>query len=119
MKKLTQAEYIEDLKAGSHFIAALHFNNITHDETLDKLTELFKLPYQELKEHTCYKYTKVTKRSKDIVMLREDNTNSYRDFHGLNSYYTHKQILIHVNKQFNGSNHSHPDESVTTIFINL
>jgi hypothetical protein len=106
MKELTNKEYFEDLQAGSCFITALH------QRTLEEVTESLNselFDYSQLKDSAVYKYDSVVKRSKDYVFTRPDGTKSYRDFIGKNKYYTHKQILLHVNVQ----------GEYTTIFINL
>lgn len=112
MRKLTQKEYLEDLQAGSCFIQACH------GATLEELIAKTDALECDIKDYTVYRYTSVVKRSKDFVFTREDGTKSHRDFYGKNEYWTHKQILYHVNTTVNGRWHSDPEGTHTCIFIN-
>jgi len=104
MKTLTQKEYLADLKAGAYFIGAAHSKDLN-----EIVAYINQNGYQKIKDEACYKYNCIQKRSKDIVMTKQDGTKCYRDFHGKNEYYTYKQVLLHKNIQ----------DGHTTIFINL
>ena len=117
MKQLTQKEYIEDLQAGSRFIRAIHTNPA--DLTIGELERYIDIEtYQTIKDNYCYRYVSMKKRSKDFVFLLEDGTSSYRDFNGKNKYYTHKQILLHINTILEGPGDMCPGKEHVTIFIN-
>lgn len=110
MKQLTQKQYLEDLQAGSKFIQCVHGMTL---EQVQKAVEDFQGDLEP-----CYRYVSVIKRSKDFVFTSEDGTKSYRDFYGKNKYFTHKQILYHVNTVVDDPKTcSHPRTHVS-IFIN-
>ena len=117
MKQLTQKEYVEDLQAGSRFVQAVYTRPASN--LLEELERFIDTEtYQGLKDSAVYEYVSMKKRSKEFVFLLDDGTSSYRDFNGKNKYYTHKQILLHINTILEGPGDMYPGKEHVTIFIN-